>query len=82
MVTVVDDSRVLFSWQPVLGAERYILQANNLTTGETRIIREDNIAPASFLSASALASGNYRFWVQAIGDGPRLWSFAHDFTVE
>lgn len=74
----------IFSWLPVLNADRYILQVNNLTTGESRVIREDDLQETTFQPAASLAAGTYRFWVRAIEDSnpnEGFWSFAVDFAV-
>ena len=70
-------------WTEVVGAERYILQVDNLTTAAT-ILREDNLNTTSYVPLAPLASGTYRFWVRAlnsadVSSGP--WSVAIDFVV-
>lgn len=76
------DRTPLFSWLPVTGAIRYLLQVDNLTTGASQVIREDQLTQTSFTPATALTPGNYRVWVRAVSSsavGP--WSVQRDFTV-
>lgn len=72
-----------FNWGPVLGAVRYALQINNLTTGEANTFREDDIPDATFTTSTPLTAGSYRIWVRAISGnndfGP--WSLQRDFVV-
>ena len=71
-------------WSPVQGADRYIIQVDNLTTGETRVIRQDDLTDSSFLYTGSLPAGQYRFWVRAIRNADPsegFWSVAVDFTV-
>ncbi|MEZ6131775.1 MAG: Calx-beta domain-containing protein [Planctomycetaceae bacterium] len=76
------DTTPTFSWQSVTGAVRYIIQVDNLTTGTQRVIREDNLTGSSFTPTTALPSGNYRAWVQAVGSGSfGPWSRRLDFTI-
>lgn len=69
-------------WNQVIGADRYVLQVNNIATGE-QVIREENIRGTSFMPATPLPSGNYRIWVLAIAaDGTRApWSLKRDMEV-
>lgn len=80
----LSETRVpLFTWRPVSASTRYFLQVDNLTTGETKIIREDSLTEPVFSGISSLTVGNYRAWARAIGAdgtvGP--WSRQYDFTV-
>lgn len=85
VLSVVPGSNPLFEWTPVLGAGRYILQADNLTTGQSSVIREDELTGTSYASPATLPSGNYRAWVRAVssGDGSLSpWSILVDFTID
>lgn len=76
--------RPKISWTPVDRAVRYIFQLDNLSTEQSAIIREDDVAAAEFTPGSDLAAGDYRAWVRAIdGDTnqPGPWSLRLDFTV-
>lgn len=78
------DPNPIFNWTAVLEADRYVLQVNNLTTGEAQFIREDDLRETSFQSSGPLPSGSYRFWVRAISDAnpaAGFWSFPADFEI-
>ncbi|MEZ6121696.1 MAG: hypothetical protein R3C49_00815 [Planctomycetaceae bacterium] len=72
------------AWKRSMYSSRYILHVRNLTTGGIAI-REDSLTGTSFTPAAALASGNYRVWVKAIGstgiftDGQ--WSIGLNFPI-
>ncbi len=71
------------TWTTVDTATRYILQVDNLTTGERSLIREDNLTSNS-LNVRSLTSGTYRTWVQAINSDTNRrspWSIGFEFTV-
>ena len=73
-----------FNWARVMGAERYILQVDNLTTNTSQVIREDSLVLPSFTPGTPLTAGRYRFWVKALRDtnpSAGFWSFGVDFTV-
>ncbi|MCR9199631.1 MAG: S8 family serine peptidase [Planctomycetaceae bacterium] len=81
---VTQTTGLQFDWSPVQGADRYIIQVDNLTTGETRVIRQDDLTDSSFLYTGSLPGGQYRFWVRAIRNADPsegFWSVAVDFTV-
>lgn len=71
-------------WGQIEDANRYALQVDNLTTGEARVIREDDLTSASFPVATPLPRGKYRIWVRAISDRDEMgpWSIQRDFVVE
>lgn len=74
-----------FNWSPVSGAGRYILHVVNTDTDQV-VIREDNVATASFTASNALPTGNYRYWVKAIDAASNaftsgLWSNPLNFSI-
>ena len=72
-----------FTWQPVTDAVRYILQVDNVTTGTSRVIREDNLTATTFTATTPLVAGDYRVWVRAISNSTDgAWSQPLNFTVE
>ena len=72
-----------FTWIPVTDVVRYILQVDNVTTGTSQVIRENNLTTTTFTAASPLAAGDYRVWIRAISNSADgLWSFPLNFTVE
>ncbi|MEZ6128243.1 MAG: proprotein convertase P-domain-containing protein [Planctomycetaceae bacterium] len=73
-----------FTWTSVVDTARYDLWIDNLTTGESQVVRETDLPTTSFASATAnLPGGTYKAWVRAIGpDGTAgRWSFSTVFTV-
>lgn len=78
------DTTPTFTWQAITGSSRYILHVQDLTTGNV-VIRKNQLTTTSFTPSTALASGNYRVWVKAIGSSGEFtdgtWSTPVDFTV-
>lgn len=71
-------------WTPVAGAARYVLQVDNLTTGQNSVIRDDAVIQTEFTPSTAFTSGTYRAWVRAVNGSTNTsapWSFRQDFTV-
>ena len=55
----------VIQWTTVVNSS-YDLWVNNVTTGESQVIREQNLETTSFATATAgLAGGTYRAWVRA-----------------
>lgn len=72
------------SWSTVVDTPLYDLWVNNLTTGESQVIREENLPTTSLSSAAAnLPGGTYKAWVRAKApDGlTGFWSLPVVFTV-
>jgi len=72
-----------FSWSAVADAARYDLWVNDLTTGQSQIIRQKNLTTNSFTPLTPLAKGSFRFWVRALnsnGDAGS-WSTVDVFTI-
>lgn len=85
VLTVVPGSNPLFEWTRVLGAERYILQVDNQTTGQSSVIREDELTGTSYTSAGTLPAGSYRAWVRAVSAGNAAfspWSLLVEFVID
>ena len=57
------------------------MYVQNVKTG--KVIREDHVVGTSYTPPDALASGDYRVWVQAVSDenAAGFWSVAQDFSV-
>ncbi|MEZ6125095.1 MAG: hypothetical protein R3C49_18265 [Planctomycetaceae bacterium] len=74
-------SGTLITWTPVSQASRYAIQVDDLTRGQTSLIRQDNISTSQL--AVELQTGSYRVWVQAISPGGRRspWSLPKLLTV-
>ena len=78
------DTTPTFQWSSVVGAARYVIQVDNVTTGTAEVIREDNVLTNSYTPATALTPGEYRFWIQAVGStstNRSPWSLTSEFTV-
>jgi hypothetical protein len=78
------NSTPTFNWTEVLGADRYILQVDNLTTDTSQVIREDSLVSPGFTPGTPIAAGHYRFWIKALSSSTPnagFWSFGVDFTV-
>lgn len=71
-------------WSPVDGAIRYDLWINDVTTGQSGVIRETNLTGTSFTPPPLVPSHTYIAAVRAIfpGDVPGHWSGHRDFTVQ
>lgn len=83
-VPSVTSNGIRFDWSHVQGADRFILQVDNLTTGESQVIRQDDLTDSAFFYTGSLPSGRYRFWVRAIRNAnpsEGFWSQAGDFTL-
>lgn len=79
------DVTPVFNWSPISGAGRYILHVVNTDTNQV-VIRDDNVATASYTASTALPAGNYRHWVKAIDAATDefnsgLWSNPLSFSI-
>lgn len=80
-VTGSPTPRPVLQWSPVIGATRYVLQLNRISTNEV-IIREDNLADSTFAVVTPLTAGEYRVWVRAVSDDqPAPWSLPLTYVV-
>lgn len=72
-----------FEWTEVPGAAAYDLWVNNLTTGESQVIREKQLPGNRFTNPQALPSGNYVWTVRAIGADGEVgpWSTHRQFSI-
>ncbi|MDA1229274.1 MAG: alpha/beta hydrolase-fold protein [Planctomycetota bacterium] len=70
------------TWNALPGAVKYDLWINNVTTGQSQVIRSAALTTNSFQIAS-LPLGNYRAWVRGIdaGNVAALWSGFAEFTA-
>jgi RHS repeat-associated protein len=71
------------AWASLLGAAKYDLWIDNVTTGEVQFVRDQTITTTSWTSATDLAPGVYRAWVRGIDAGgkPASWSHPLEFQV-
>ena len=80
---VSTDATPKFSWTAVVNAARYDLWVDNMSTGETQVIRQPMLTGTMFTATTPLAAGDYRAQVKAfnsVNEGG-LWSAIHNFTI-
>ncbi len=70
------------SWTAVTGASRYEVWVNSLSTGQSPIVHNTNVAGTS-LTLPALGIGRYRVWVRAFNaqNDFGTWSVFQDFRI-
>lgn len=74
-----------FTWQSVFGADHYDLWVNNLTTGESGVIREKFILGTTYQSMFSLPNENSYIWTVRAVDRfgtPGRWADHRIFTLE
>jgi len=82
-ITTNPNARI--AWNAVDGAARYDLWVNNLTTGQSPYIRNQNISRnTTYFDPPALPQGSYVAWVRAANGNNEFspWSLPHAFTVD
>ncbi len=80
----VSADNVEFSWSAVENADHYDLWVNDLTTGESGVIRERHIDGTSFVPETALTPGHRYLWtVRAVSESGMSgdWARHAAFTV-
>jgi hypothetical protein len=73
-----------FSWYAVTGAADYEIWVDDLTTGTSQVIWQQNILSNSWTTPLALNAGDtYRWWVRAFNNASEagLWSNSQDFVA-
>lgn len=72
-----------FTWRPVDGAARYMLQVDRLDAAQSKVIFKTDLTSTSFTATTALPAGTYRAWVQAVSTTGQFspWSLQLDFTI-
>ncbi|MDA1230398.1 MAG: S8 family serine peptidase [Planctomycetota bacterium] len=80
----ITNANPTFTWDPAVRAVKYALWVNNVTTGQTQIIRQQNIVGASYVALNKLPQGNYRAWVRGINSADEVgnWSTVSIFTID
>src|SRR5205823_4381385 len=72
-------------WSPVAGADHYEIWVNDLTTGKSQVVHDQNAPATSWAPTIPLTSGDsFRWWVRAVNStstatGP--WSAPLSFTI-
>ena len=79
----VSTSTPTIDWDPIEGAARYDLWINNVSTGETEVVRNQSILTDEYTLPTDLPLGTYLAWVQGINavDVRGTWSDAVRFDV-
>jgi hypothetical protein len=79
---VIPNAAPSFAWTPVSGALSYDLWVDDLTTGQSQVIRQPTLATNTFTPVTGLAVGTYRVWVRSESSGGfSPWSKPVDFSV-
>ncbi len=76
-------SRPTIAWNALQGSAKYDLWVDNITTGQSQVIRNTNLTTTSFTPAADLPMGVYRAWVRGMtADGiTGYFSMPIDFVV-
>ena len=76
-------SRPTITWAPLVGAVRYDVWINNVTTGQNEVVRDLNVTTNSWTPPAELPISNYRMWVRGIDASGRFaqWSVAANFRI-
>ena len=80
----ITESMPTFTWNALGGANHYDLWVDDITTGQSQIVRNQNIAATSYASTVNLSLGHtYHWWVRGFSaagiGGP--WSQALGFNI-
>lgn len=79
----ISGTQPTFQWTAVSGAARYDLWVNDLTTGQSGVIRQTNVTETSFTPTTPLTPGHAYIWtVRAINDQGAATEFASHKTFE
>jgi hypothetical protein len=75
--------RPQISWSALTGATKYDLWINNVSTGQSQVIRQRSLTSTSFTPLFDLPLGQYRAWVAGIDAAGQMasWSSAASFSV-
>ena len=73
-----------FTWTAAVRAVKYDLWVNNLTTGQSQIIRQQDISGLSYVALNNLPQGDYRAWVRGINSANEVgeWSTVSIFNLD
>ena len=83
---IVDSKFPTIVWSAIPDATKYEVWANNLTTGQIRVINRTGanaLSTTSYVSTEGLGSGTYQIWVRGLNaqDRAGLWSTPVTYTV-
>ncbi|MEZ6127676.1 MAG: PKD domain-containing protein [Planctomycetaceae bacterium] len=84
IAVVVGTNLPTFTWTGVPEYVRYEVWVNNLTTGQSRVINDNNVLTTSYTATLPLENGTFRLWVRGFdADGnASQWSNAVDFSLD
>jgi len=87
-VVIADPATTFFdgaviSWAVLPGAAKYDLWVNNLTTGQSQIVRQTALTTTSYTLPGSLPLGKYAVWVRGIdaANTAAEWSLVKQFTA-
>ena len=74
----------VFTWTGVAGADYYDVWVNNLTSGQSQVLRDSHVTGTSWAANAALTPGlSYQWWVRAFSNNGdwSTWGSGATFTV-
>ncbi|MEO1996400.1 MAG: hypothetical protein ABGZ17_14115, partial [Planctomycetaceae bacterium] len=80
----VSTSPPTFTWQAVQYATNYDIYVNNLTNGQSQVLRVTDATGTSHTPDTVLQNGTYRVWIRALNSAQETsnWSTPSDFTIQ
>jgi len=80
---VTTSQRPTITWAPLVGAVRYEVWVNNLSTGQNPAFNDTNVTATQWTPPADLPINAYRIWVRALDVSGRgnVWSSAADFRI-
>ncbi len=76
------DSLPSFNWPAAVGAVRYELEVNNVTTGQTQVLHQTHLTTTSFRPHQALPAATYSWRYRPYNSsGAQPWSALASYTV-
>jgi hypothetical protein len=81
---LITGAQPTFSWSAVAGADHYDVWVNDTTTGQSQVLRNQDVTATAWTPPTSLAQGDgYVWWVRAVGSGGSVsqWSAGQSFTI-
>ncbi|MEZ6060825.1 MAG: hypothetical protein R3C19_10710 [Planctomycetaceae bacterium] len=77
------DPRPTISWSELPGAVRYDMWVNNVTTGESQVLRNTDVTGTSLTPDQDLEFGRYHIWIRGIDalGRPAAWSELVEYSL-
>ena len=81
---VSNTARPRFTWSTISNAATYEIWVDNLSTGQSQVIRETGLVNPDFTPSSDLPLGRYRVWVRGLTAAGQAsnWSAPQDWRVQ